>query len=162
MLLAGSAIEPIYGQQYNWVTLAGNIGGPGTNDGGPVPARFYFPSGVATDTNGNVFVADSLNRTIRKITPGGAVSTIAGTPGIQGNADGTGLAARFVYPHGPAADRNGTIYVADPNDATIRKITPAGVVTTFAGNGEIHGDFQHGGRNWSFRRCERSSRQTIL
>ncbi len=115
-------------------TLAGMAGvGGGHTDGTGSAARFYDPDGVAVDSSGNVYVGDQVNYTIRKITPGGAVTTLAGTAGSSGSADGTGAAARFTYPEGVAVDSSGNVYVADRNNSTIRKITPAGVVTTLAG-----------------------------
>jgi len=116
-------------------TLAGSAGNRGSTDGTGGAARFDSPAAVATDGDGNVYVSEMFNNTIRKITPSGAVMTLAGVPGFfkTGSADGTGSAARFTNPAGIATDRDGNIYVADWVNATIRKITPAGVVTTFAG-----------------------------
>src|SRR5205085_7097368 len=93
----------------------------------------FLPVSAAADGSGNVFVADMNNSTIRKITPAGTVTTLAGLAGSSGSADGTGSAARFFLPNGVAADVSGNVYVADTNNRTIRKITPAGVVTTLAG-----------------------------
>src|ERR1043166_6807989 len=114
-------------------TLAGLAGSGGSADGTGSAARFYYPSGVATDSSGNVYVTDRFNCTIRKITAAGVVTTLAGLAGSSGSADGTGSAARFYYPEGVATDSSGTVYVADTSNQTIRKITPAGVVTTLAG-----------------------------
>src|SRR5205085_1434358 len=91
---------------------------------------------VATDSLGNVYVADWGNQTVRKITPGGVVTTLAGTAGTFGSADGTGSAASFNGSTGVATDSSGNVYVADGGNNTIRKITPAGVVTTLAGFAE--------------------------
>ena len=112
-------------------TLAGTAGSPGTTNGTGSAARFNVPAGVAVDLNGNVYVGDTANHAIRKITAGGAVTTLAG--GTGGSADGTGTSARFLGPNGVAVDRDGNVYVADTGNHSIRKITPAGVVTTLAG-----------------------------
>jgi sugar lactone lactonase YvrE len=86
--------------------------------------------GIATDSTGNVYVADTSNRTIRKVTPAGVVTTLAGTAGVQGSADGTGAAASFNAPVSLTVDGSGNIYVADYLNSNVRKVTPAGVVTT--------------------------------
>ncbi|MCE9659205.1 MAG: hypothetical protein K8R60_11650 [Burkholderiales bacterium] len=114
-------------------TLAGLAGSPGSADGTGSAARFNVPRGVAVDGAGNVYVADTSNVTIRKITPAGVVSTLAGLAGTGGSADGTGSAARFGQPFGVAVDGSGNVYVADTVNSTIRMITPAGVVSTLAG-----------------------------
>jgi sugar lactone lactonase YvrE len=114
-------------------TLAGTAGIVGSANGTGAAVRFNGLGGVATDSVGNVYVADINNCTIRKITPAGVVSTLAGKAGVEGFADGTGAAASFDLPRGVATDSAGNIYVADTNSSTIRKITPAGVVTTLAG-----------------------------
>lgn len=115
-------------------TLAGAVGTLGSIDGSGTGARFAYPYGVAVDNSGNVYVADHNNHTIRKITSGGSVTTLAGVAGVYGAADGAGGAARFSGPTGVAVDGNGNIYVADSGNNTIRKITAAGVVSTFAGS----------------------------
>jgi hypothetical protein len=117
----------------NVTTLAGTAGQQGSIDGTGAAARFAYPSGVAMDSAGNVYVADQYNDTIRKITPDGVVTTLAGLAGYTGSADGTGTAARFNHPSGVAVDGAGNVYVADTNNDTIRKVTPGGVVTTLAG-----------------------------
>jgi MYXO-CTERM domain-containing protein len=111
----------------------------GSADGTGTEARFYAPEGVAVDPAGNVYVSDTGNHKIRKITPAGVVSTLAGA-GVSGYADGTGETARFREPSGIAADATGNVYVADWGNHAIRKITPAGVVTTFAGSGGVLGN----------------------
>ena len=114
-------------------TFAGQAGSNGSVDDTGSAARFYFPTGLAVDTNGNVYVSDSVNQTIRKITSSGAVTTLAGYPRSYGYADGTGSSARFHDPQGVAVDTSGNVYVAEDVNETVRKITPAGVVTTLAG-----------------------------
>ena len=114
-------------------TLAGT-GLAGSANGNGASASFYGPCGVALDLAGNVYVADASNNAIRKITPAGMVSTLAGTPGIQGSANGLGAAASFNLPSGVAVDAAGNVYVADSNNFTIRKITPAGLVSNLAGS----------------------------
>ncbi|MCY1234924.1 Serine/threonine-protein kinase PknD [compost metagenome] len=114
-------------------TLAGS-GAPGRADGLGSAASFDHPAGIAVDGDGNVYVADTKNNSIRKITPAGVVSTLAGA-GTAGYADGPGLAALFDYPTGLALDGSRNLYVTDTFNHRIRKITPAGVVTTLAGSG---------------------------
>jgi hypothetical protein len=99
--------------------VAGSPGNIGTNDGVGSNARFEYPDGVAVDTNGNIFVADNGNSTIREITPSGVVSTIAGLAGSPGASDGMGGAARFSGPSAIAVDRAGVIYVADSNQKAL-------------------------------------------
>ncbi len=115
-------------------TLAGTPGVPGTNDGPAGSALFNHPLGVAVDNATNVYVGDYGNYTIRKITPDGQVTTLAGAPGVAGTNDGPGNVARFNGPHYVRVDRVGNLYVADSESHTIRKVTPAGVVTTLAGS----------------------------
>jgi serine/threonine protein kinase/sugar lactone lactonase YvrE len=103
-------------------TFAGSAGNAGSVDGNGESARFWNPQGVAVDGVGNVYVADTGNNTIRKITPMGQVSTIAGLPGPGGFADGPGAQARFNGPAGIAVTKDGTIYVADTNNHVIRKV----------------------------------------
>lgn len=95
-------------------------------------ARFSSPSGIAVDDSGNLYVADSFNQTIRKLTPNGVVSTLAGSRGAIGSADGKGNSARFNNPSRVAVDNGGNVYVLEYAHA-IRKITPDGTVTTLAG-----------------------------
>jgi sugar lactone lactonase YvrE len=112
-------------------TFAGS-GSIGISDGQGAGAQFYGPQGLAIDAQGNVFVADAGNHEIRKITPSGAVSTFAGVD-TAGFLDGTGTKAKFNSPHGLAFDKAGNLYVADRGNNLIRRITPAGLVTTFSG-----------------------------
>ena len=115
-------------------TLAGTPRHAGSADGTGASARFSDQNkGLAVDKEGNVYVTDTYNNTIRKITPAGVVTTVAGTAGQAGATDGLGAEALFNRPQGIGMDKEGNFYVADTYNNTIRKITPAGVVTTVAG-----------------------------
>ncbi len=114
-------------------TLAGN-GDEGHADGPGTQATFNTPSGVAVDREGNIYVADTGNNRIRKITPQGVVSTVAGD-GTAGHVDGPVLQARFNAPIGITVDKRGNIYVADTYNDRVRIITPGGQVSTVAGAG---------------------------
>jgi hypothetical protein len=114
-------------------TVAGAYGVSGTADGAAADARFTSPAGMAVDASGTVYVADSGSHTIRKIALDGTVSTLAGLARTPGTADGSGSGARFTYPHGLAVDADGNVFVADSGNNAIRRVTPAGVVTTYAG-----------------------------
>lgn len=125
-----------------WVvtTIAGRPGLSGSADGTNATARFNEPSSIALGQSGSLFIADSRNHTIRKITPDGAnwvVTTIAGWPQTNGFRDGTNRVARFNQPLGIAADKAGTLYVADTSNETIRQVKPLGtnwIVKTIAGS----------------------------
>lgn len=115
-------------------TLAGVAGSPGAVDGTDTNARFKSPTGIVIGTDGNLYVADQGNNTIRKVTTAGNVSTLAGAAGIRGNADGTASDARFSSPTGLCTDNAGNLYISDTSNHLIRKITPSGEVSTVAGN----------------------------
>jgi sugar lactone lactonase YvrE len=117
------------------VTTVAGSGGYGSTDGPGTTASFYFPFGVAVDGAGNLFVSDAMNNNIRKVAPGGVVSTLAGS-GARASRDGTGTGAAFSYPIGVAADASGNVYVADFATSKLRRITAAAVVTTLAGSGD--------------------------
>ena len=114
-------------------TLAGQALVSGAANGNGTNALFSDPAAIIPDTNGNFFVADSQNHAIRKITTNGVVTTFVGQLGIFGSLNGTGTNARFNTPSGLAFDGSGNLFVADTGNSTIRKISPAGAVSTFAG-----------------------------
>lgn len=101
-------------------------------DGQGIEASFSYPQDLAIDTEDNIYVADTENHRIRKITPSGLVSTLAGS--TSGFADAQGENAKFNFPLGIAVDAEGNVYVADSGNNRIRKITPSGEVSTVAGN----------------------------
>ena len=176
LLVWSGAPAPALAQGVTVTTLAGMAGVAGTADGTGGAARFDGPLGVACDAAGNVYVADTLNNSIRRITPAGVVTTLAGAAagldapggvacdaagsvyvadtwnhvirkiapagdvsilagalGEQGSDDGSRDAARFSYPGGVACDGAGNVYVADAGNNSIRKVTPAGQVSTLVG-----------------------------
>ncbi len=127
---AGGTVPTTFFALTEAFTGTGNFG---KLDGGPIVASFHFPLGVTSDGAGNFYVADAGNNLIRKVNSAGVVTTFAGS-GNQGNFNATGIAASFNNPSAVAVDGTGNIYVADAGNSLIRKITPAGVVTTLAGN----------------------------
>lgn len=121
---------------YEVSTVAGS-GTLGFADGTGTGASFNYPTGMVFDAAGNLFVCDTRNHCIRKITPAGEVSTFAGST-VNGNADGTGTSAQFSQPRGIVLDKAGSFYVTDAGNSNIRKITSEGVVTTiFDGDPEF-------------------------
>ncbi len=131
-------------------TWAGGVGKSGSTDGPAREARFNSPSGMALDAAGNVYVADTLNEVIRKITPAGEVSTLAGWAPHPGKGNGTAEGARFDQPQSVAMDSAGVLYVADRENHTIRKVMPSGMVTTLAGQAGESGDADGKGAQASF------------
>jgi sugar lactone lactonase YvrE len=138
-LLPAANASSDYAAPYTFTTVAGLAGLAGFADGQGTIALLNYPAGLAVDSAGNVYVADSGNHTIRRISASGLVTTLAGTAGTFGSADGTGPAAQFGLPLGVAVDAAGNVYVSDSYFNTIRKITPAGVVTTLAGSAGMAG-----------------------
>lgn len=123
---------------------AGALQSAGSLDGVGAAAQFNSPADVAQDSAGNVYVADAGNYTVRRISTDGRVTTLAGTPGQAGSADGVGAAVRFAGPSGVAVDAAGNVYVSDLPNKTLRRISAAGVVSTIAGSagqaGFVDGD----------------------
>jgi sugar lactone lactonase YvrE len=116
------------------ITLAGLAGTAGAVNGSWGAARFNLPRGIAISADGQtIVVADTGNQTIRQIFYTRTVTTLAGLAGTAGSNNGTGAAARFTNPHGVALDASNNAYIADRGNSLIRKITPAGLVTTLAG-----------------------------
>ncbi|MDW7692310.1 Ig-like domain-containing protein [Flammeovirgaceae bacterium SG7u.111] len=130
-------------------TLAGN-GSQGSIDGSGATASFLYPSGLAIDSEGNIYVADTGNNKIRKITSGGIVSTVAGS-GQQGSNNGSANEASFYSPIGVAIDEHKNLFITDSWNNLIRKITPDGQVSSFAGSGS-QGSQDGQGINASFYR----------
>jgi hypothetical protein len=130
---------------YTFMTLAGQAGTPGHADGPGNVARFTQPAGIAVDKDGILYVTDLWpNLAIRRITPDGVVTTLAGQPGVTGTNDGVGTAALFIFPEDIVVDDHRNLYVADNFGHTIRKITPGGegqewVVSTLAGTPGVRG-----------------------
>ncbi len=136
VLVAVFALLSALASTFTFTTLAGSAGSvSNSQDGTGTAAQFDAPRGVAVDAAGTLYVADTRNNTIRKITSAGVVTTLAGTAGTEGATNATGADARFNEPYGMAIDSAGNLFVADASNNAIRKITAAGVVTTFAGGG---------------------------
>jgi sugar lactone lactonase YvrE len=120
------------------ITTVAGIGGFGFGgDGGPATsARFSFPRGIAVDAAGNLFIVDSNNARVRKVDTSGVITTVAGNGGFGFSGDGgPAIGASLFSPFGVAVDASGSLFIADPNIARVRKVDAAGVITTVAGNG---------------------------
>jgi sugar lactone lactonase YvrE len=117
------------------VTVFAGTGEPGQKDGPVLEAMFNYPSGICTDGKGTFYVAGFGGQNVRKISAGGIVTTVAGT-GEEGYRDGPGDQAQFSSPRGICIDSKGNLYVGDCWNHRIRKITPEGEVSTFAGGGK--------------------------
>lgn len=145
-LLAAAALQ---GQSLNISTETG-YAGKGSADGLGSAALFNSPQGAAIDAAGNVYVADTGNNVIRKISPNGLSTTLAGQPGVAGSSDGTGAGATFNQPAGIALDSSTNLYVTDYGSSTVRLVTPSGQVTTIAGAAGVIGSANNTGTNASF------------
>ena len=132
LMVLGLGVADASAQETNFRVLAG-ASPAGSNDGTGGDARFNVPTSIAVDSSGTLYVTDSQNDVVRRITPAGVVTTFAGEAGGFGSTNGMGSAARFGVPQGAAVDSAGNVYIADTFNHTIRMITPGGVVTTFAG-----------------------------
>ncbi|MEI6377324.1 MAG: hypothetical protein WCO97_09025, partial [bacterium] len=134
---------------YTVTTIAGQAGEYGTSNGIGTNALFSDPQGIAADAITNLYVADTYNQTIRKITPAGLVSVFAGQVGIMGTNNGTGTLATFNNPSAMVADKTGNLYVVD-NGTAIRKVSTNGTVTTLAGKSGVSGFANGTGTNATF------------
>src|SRR6266498_3638770 len=128
-------------------TLAGTGRASGfSGDGGPATsAHLYQPHGVAVDAQGNVYIAEYRGNRVRKVSPGGTITTLAGTgkAGFSGDG-GPATSARLYAPAGVAVDGNRNVYIADQQNGRVRKVSPGGTITTFAGTG-VNGFSGEGG-----------------
>lgn len=139
MPLAQGGAVPAAGSLPLISLMAGTTAGDGNVDGAIALSHFQDPAGVAGDAQGNVYVVDTGNHTIRRISAYGFVSTVAGKAGEAGSADGAGVDARFAAPMGLVTDAGGNLYVADTGNHTLRKVSASGMVTTVAGRTGVAG-----------------------
>jgi len=127
-------------------TIAGSVTATSLGDGGPATrARLSHPEQLAVDKNGNVYVADTRHARVRKITPEGTITTIAGSGKLGPLGDGGPARAAGLYPSGVAVDGKGNVYVTDNAHERVRRITPDGTITTVAGTGRVGADKGDGG-----------------
>jgi uncharacterized protein (TIGR03437 family) len=131
-----SRIRKIDAKSLDISTVVGN-GTPGFSDGSDATkAQMNSPTGVAVDSSGNLYIADSLNRRIRKVASGGSISTFAGNGTFSYSGDGAPAGkAQLNTPQGVAADAAGNLYVADTLNNVVRKVSPNGIISNYAGNG---------------------------
>ena len=128
---------PAWTQQYVISTVAGGASYGYSGDGGPAAsARLYVPVDVAVDKGGNIYVADSFNNRVRKISPSGVITTVAGngTPGFSGDG-GPATSAQLFAPFGVAVDASGNLFIADQYNNRVRRVSSMGIITTIAGSG---------------------------
>jgi len=118
-------------------TVAGSGTSGYSGDGGPASnAQLASPTGVAVDSVGNLYIADQYNFRIRKVSPGGVITTVAGTGALGYSGDGgPATSAQLYLPAGVAVDSGGNLYIADQHNSRVRKVSPSGIITTIAGNG---------------------------
>jgi uncharacterized protein (TIGR03437 family) len=145
LLLAAGVDAQTAAPVYMIGTVAGSGIGGFNGDGGPATgAELYYPNGIAVDAAGNLFIGDFENNRVRKVTPAGIISTVAGngTHGFSGDG-GPATSAELYTPSGVAVDAAGNLFIADTNNCRIRKVTPEGTISTVAGNGTrgYSGDF---------------------
>ena len=137
--ITGNRLKRLSADLSTITPVAGGTGS-GSADGPAASASFNQPLGLTQDSVGNVYVADTNNHTIRRIAIDGTVTTLAGSAGVSGTTDGTGSAARFARPSGIAIGPDGDLYVSELDNHLIRRVTTAGVVTTYAGSAVGYAD----------------------
>ena len=147
----------------NISTIAGNGTNGFTGDGGPATsAEFASPSGIVLDATGNIYISDSGNNVVRKVTTDGNVNTIAGTPTGQtigyGGDGGPGTSAQLYNPSGLALDSSGDLYIADSYNNVVRLLAPDGTISTVAGNNSAATSFAGDGGPATKRGVEQSGR----
>jgi sugar lactone lactonase YvrE len=129
--------QTVQAPQFTISTVAGNGVAGDSGDGGPeINARMDDPNGIAVDAAGNLYIAEYLGQRVRKVATNGIITTVAGT-GVAGFS-GDGGPATMAMLNGPsrvAVDTAGNLYISDPQNYRIRRVSPNGTITTFAGNG---------------------------